>query len=87
MTFHRILAGDPQNCRAATCAQHCVEEAPSSRTAIHDYLPFVERDTFYTCASGDLGYGLPAAVGVALDAALIEAFNAAAPMLVEVCVI
>jgi benzoylformate decarboxylase len=26
----------------------------------------VERDTFYTCASGGLGFGLPAAVGVAL---------------------
>jgi benzoylformate decarboxylase len=43
-----------------------VEEAPSSRTAMHDYLPFIERDTFYTCASGGLGHGLPAAVGVAL---------------------
>jgi benzoylformate decarboxylase len=43
-----------------------VEEAPSSRGAMHDYLPLTERDTFYTCASGGLGYGLPAAVGVAL---------------------
>ena len=33
---------------------------------MHDYLPIVERDTFYTCASGGLGHGLPAAVGVAL---------------------
>jgi benzoylformate decarboxylase len=43
-----------------------VEEAPSSRGAMHDYLPFTERDTFYTCASGGLGHALPAAVGVAL---------------------
>ncbi len=43
-----------------------VEEAPSSRGPMHDYLPMVERDTFYTCASGGLGYGLPAAVGVTL---------------------
>jgi benzoylformate decarboxylase len=43
-----------------------VEEAPSSRGPMHDFLPIVERDTFYTCASGGLGYGLPAAVGVAL---------------------
>jgi benzoylformate decarboxylase len=43
-----------------------VEEAPSSRGAIHDYLPILEPDSFYTCASGGLGYGLPAAVGVAL---------------------
>jgi benzoylformate decarboxylase len=43
-----------------------VEEAPSSRTPMHDYLPIVEPDTFYTCASGGLGYGLPAAVGVAM---------------------
>jgi len=43
-----------------------VEEAPSSRGPMHDYLPILERDTFYTCASGGLGHGLPAAVGVAL---------------------
>jgi benzoylformate decarboxylase len=43
-----------------------VEEAPSSRAALHDHLPMIERDSFYTCASGGLGHGLPAAVGVAL---------------------
>lgn len=43
-----------------------VEEAPSSRGAMHNYLPILERDTFYTTASGGLGHGLPAAIGVAL---------------------
>ena len=43
-----------------------VEEAPSSRAPMHDYLPIIEPDTFYTCASGGLGHGLPAAVGIAL---------------------
>ena len=43
-----------------------VEEAPSSRGAMHDYLPICERDGFYTCASGGLGHGLPAAIGVAM---------------------
>lgn len=43
-----------------------VEEAPSSRGPMHDYLPIINRDGFYTCASGGLGHGLPAAVGVAL---------------------
>jgi len=43
-----------------------VEEAPSTRGPMHDYLPILQRDTFYTCASGGLGHGLPAAVGVAL---------------------
>jgi benzoylformate decarboxylase len=43
-----------------------VEEAPSSRGPMHDYLPILERDGFFTCASGGLGHGLPAAVGVAL---------------------
>jgi benzoylformate decarboxylase len=43
-----------------------VEEAPSSRGALHDRLPIVSPDTFYTCASGGLGHGLPAAVGIAL---------------------
>jgi benzoylformate decarboxylase len=43
-----------------------VEEAPSSRAPMHDYLPITEPNTFYTCASGGLGHGLPAAVGIAL---------------------
>jgi len=43
-----------------------VEEAPSSRAAMHQRLPILGRDGFYTCASGGLGHGLPAAVGVAL---------------------
>ncbi|MGI4877532.1 MAG: benzoylformate decarboxylase [Janthinobacterium lividum] len=43
-----------------------VEEAPSSRGAMQARLPMLERDAFYTCASGGLGHGLPAAVGVAL---------------------
>jgi len=43
-----------------------VEEAPSSRGAMHDHLPIVDRDGFYTCASGGLGHGLPAAIGIAL---------------------
>jgi len=43
-----------------------VEEAPSSRSPMHDYLPMLEPGTFHTCASGGLGHGLPAAVGVAL---------------------
>ena len=43
-----------------------VEEAPGSRTPMHDYLPLDGAERFYTCASGGLGHGLPAAVGVAL---------------------
>jgi len=43
-----------------------VEEAPSSRGAMHDHLPIVEPDSFFTCASGGLGFGLPAALGIAM---------------------
>ncbi len=43
-----------------------VEEAPSSRPAMHERLGFSMPDSFYTCASGGLGHGLPAAIGVAL---------------------
>ncbi len=42
-----------------------VEEAPSSRGAMQAHLPMFECDSFHTCASGGLGHGLPAAVGVA----------------------
>ncbi|WP_438391859.1 benzoylformate decarboxylase [Caballeronia sp. DA-9] len=43
-----------------------VEEAPSSRRTMQTYLPFTKKGTFFTMASGGLGYGMPAAVGVAL---------------------
>ncbi|TRW16804.1 benzoylformate decarboxylase [Glacieibacterium frigidum] len=43
-----------------------VEEAPSTRGPLHDHFPIRAGDEFHTCASGGLGHGLPAAVGVAL---------------------
>jgi benzoylformate decarboxylase len=43
-----------------------VEEAPSHRLVMNKYLPMRGQDSFYTMASGGLGYGLPAAVGVSL---------------------
>ena len=43
-----------------------VEEAPSSRGAMQQNLPITIPDGFFTCASGGLGHGLPASVGVAL---------------------
>jgi benzoylformate decarboxylase len=42
-----------------------VEEAPTARGPMHDYLPITSKGGFYTTASGGLGYGLPAAIGVA----------------------
>ncbi|UVO50675.1 benzoylformate decarboxylase [Sphingomonas sp. SUN019] len=43
-----------------------VEEAPSTRGPLHDFFPVRAGDEFHTCASGGLGHGLPAAIGVAL---------------------
>ncbi|MFM7028387.1 MAG: benzoylformate decarboxylase [Chakrabartia sp.] len=43
-----------------------VEESPGSRTPMHDHLPILAAETFYTTASGGLGHGLPAAIGIAL---------------------
>jgi benzoylformate decarboxylase len=43
-----------------------VEEAPSHRPAMQNFMPMRGQDSFYTMASGGLGYGLPAAVGMAL---------------------
>lgn len=42
-----------------------VEEAPTARGPEHDTLPITRKGGFYTCASGGLGYSLPAAIGVA----------------------
>jgi benzoylformate decarboxylase len=43
-----------------------VEEAPSHRPAMQMFMPMRGQDSFYTMASGGLGYSLPASVGVAL---------------------
>lgn len=43
-----------------------VEEAPSSRSIMQDHLPITRSESFYATASGGLGFGLPAAIGVAL---------------------
>ena len=43
-----------------------VEEAPSNHPELHEAWPITEPDTFYTFASGGLGWDLPASVGIAL---------------------
>ena len=43
-----------------------VEEAPSARAVMHQHLPMLRAETFYTMCSGGLGHSLPAAVGVAM---------------------
>jgi benzoylformate decarboxylase len=43
-----------------------VEESPSNLSDLHKAWPITEPDTFYTFASGGLGWNLPASVGVAL---------------------
>jgi benzoylformate decarboxylase len=43
-----------------------VEEVPSHRPLMHKFMPMRGQDSFYTMSSGGLGYGLPAAVGIAL---------------------
>src|SRR4029453_5474263 len=42
------------------------EEVPSHRPAMQKFMPMRGQDSFYTMASGGLGYSLPAAVGMAL---------------------
>jgi benzoylformate decarboxylase len=43
-----------------------VEEAPSNHAELHEAWPITEPDTFFTFASGGLGWNLPASVGIAL---------------------
>lgn len=43
-----------------------VEEAPSARPVMFERLPIVRPETFHEMCSGGLGFGLAAAVGVAL---------------------
>lgn len=42
-----------------------IEEAPTARGPEHEVLPITREGGFYSCASGGLGYSLPAAVGIA----------------------
>jgi benzoylformate decarboxylase len=74
--LQRIAALRPANSVIA-------EEAASSRGAMHDHLPITARDGFYTCASGGLGHGLPAAIGIAMaraDARVIAVLGDGAAM-------
>jgi benzoylformate decarboxylase len=43
-----------------------VEEAPTHRNAMHAHLPISGNRDFYVAASGGLGWGMPAAVGIAM---------------------
>jgi benzoylformate decarboxylase len=43
-----------------------VEEVPSHRPIMHQFMPMPGADSFYTMASGGLGFSLPASVGMAL---------------------
>ena len=43
-----------------------VEEVPSHRPIMHRHMPMPGADSFYTMASGGLGFSLPASVGMAL---------------------
>jgi len=43
-----------------------VEEAATARPQLPHHLPIDQPNSFFTCASGALGFGLPGAVGVAL---------------------
>ena len=43
-----------------------VEESPSNLALLHRYVQITRPASFFTMASGGLGFGLPAAVGIAL---------------------
>ena len=57
--LHSLHAAMPENAIL-------VEEAPSHRPAMQNFMPMRGQDSFYTMASGGLGYSLPAAVGISL---------------------
>lgn len=52
-----------------------VEEAPTTRVIIHEHLPILQPKTFFTMASGGLGFGMPAAVGAAMGMPNARVFN------------
>jgi len=57
--FHTLRAATPAN-------TILVEESPSNLGALQAAWPVDQEDSFFTFASGSLGWNLPAAVGIAL---------------------
>ncbi|WJR77371.1 benzoylformate decarboxylase [Bradyrhizobium sp. NP1] len=57
--MHTLSAAMPGNARL-------VEEVPSHRPAMQKFMPMRGQDSFFTMASGGLGFALPASVGMAL---------------------
>jgi len=56
-----------QALRAATPANTVLlEESPSNLAELHSAWPVEQPDSFYTFASGSLGWNLPASIGIAL---------------------
>ncbi|WP_314915666.1 benzoylformate decarboxylase [Pseudomonas helleri] len=56
-----------QALRAATPANTVlIEESPSNLAELHSAWPVDQPDSFYTFASGSLGWNLPASIGIAL---------------------
>lgn len=68
------VASNPPSAAAVFAALHdarpehavLVEESPSNLAELHKFWKVTEPLSFFTMASGGLGFGLPAAVGVAL---------------------
>ena len=56
---HRRLSLPADRSPAPAGTPSSSRKRPSTRGALHDYLPILDADTFYTCASGGLGHGLP----------------------------
>jgi benzoylformate decarboxylase len=67
-----VASGMSPEAVMATLSQHLpsdtiiVEEAPTHRNAMHEHLPITRHRDFYVAASGGLGWGMPAAVGIAM---------------------
>lgn len=57
--FRTLRAASPAN-------TVLVEESPSNLAELHTAWPITEPDSFFTFASGSLGWNLPASVGIAL---------------------
>lgn len=59
LLFHALAQARPEHAVV-------VNETPSNMAALLRHWPAIEPDSYYFPSSGGLGYGLPAAVGVAL---------------------
>ena len=72
---HERGSGDAGHRRRSQPGDVVVEEAPTARPLLAANLPTTQTSTYFAMDSGGLGFGMPAAVGIALARPGVRVFG------------